>query len=352
MVDNSIDRFNGVLASLAVKAPCVAVSIVNITLSGEQTVNSVAVLSGDRVLVTSQADDKDNGIYVASSAAWARAADFDGNRDAANGTLVVVATTPLVGFYQMTATNPVVIGTTDLTFTLVADMDIAGNLALTTAGQGASLVGVEDSGGNYVGTTVEAVLAELVSAATGEGASLIKIEDAAGLFVATEVEGALAEIGLSKNYYVAKAADTARNMVTTMANDPDLVIALPVAGEYLIEAQIVFSGDTIGTQGIKVNINFDGGVGGGRLVRTGFVNSAELTLAFAAVRATETLVDFTGATIDAGVDGNLLYYQGLLVATGVGDVAVSWAQNSSNADDVFVHGGSTARSYLKATRVA
>jgi len=160
-VSASTDRFNGVIASLAVKAPCKAVSIVNITLSGEQTVNGVAVVTDDRVLVTAQTSAVNNGIYNVRSSAWERAADFDGNRDAADGTLVVVATTPLVGFYQLTATDPVVIGTTALTFQLVADMDLAGNLADTATGQGASKVAIEDAAGDYVGLDVETALVEI-----------------------------------------------------------------------------------------------------------------------------------------------------------------------------------------------
>lgn len=157
------DRFNGVVASAAVKVPCVAVAIVNTVLSGEQTVNGVPVVAGDRVLATAQTSSVDNGIYEVSSSAWQRTDDFDGNRDALNGTLVVVAA-PLVGFYQLTATDPVVIGTSALTFTVVTDIGLAANLALTTVGKGASLVGIFDVGSLIVATTVEAALQELATA--------------------------------------------------------------------------------------------------------------------------------------------------------------------------------------------
>lgn len=119
-LSNSIDRFNGLVASLAIKAPCVAVAIANITLSGEQTVNGVAVVSGDRVLVIAQTSSVDNGIYDVSSGAWARSADFDGNRDVVSGTFVTVATAT-VGrnpYYQVTTANPITIGTTAINFTL------------------------------------------------------------------------------------------------------------------------------------------------------------------------------------------------------------------------------------------
>ena len=120
MVSAFTDRFDGAQFSRAMKTAVVAVTNAAITLSGEQTVNGVACTEGDRVLVKDQADTTANGIYTCETGAWARALDFDGNRDVTNGTLVISAITPWVGFYQVNATNPVVIGTTAITFTLVA----------------------------------------------------------------------------------------------------------------------------------------------------------------------------------------------------------------------------------------
>lgn len=132
-VSPSTDRFNGYVSDLAVKAPCVAVAIANITLSGEQTVNGVAVVSGDRVLVTSQTSSVDNGIYVASTSAWERAPDFDGNRDVADGTLCTVATTGAGRnpTYQVNGTDPISVGTDAITFTLADAPNVSWDL--TTA---------------------------------------------------------------------------------------------------------------------------------------------------------------------------------------------------------------------------
>lgn len=47
----------------------------NITLSGTQTIDGVAVAVGDRVLVKNQTTTSANGIYVVASTAWSRAAD-------------------------------------------------------------------------------------------------------------------------------------------------------------------------------------------------------------------------------------------------------------------------------------
>ncbi len=120
-ISNSIDRFNGLVASLAIKAPCDAVAISNITLSGAQTVNGVAVVTGNRVLVTAQTDPVENGIYVVDSSDWERAADFDGNRDIVKGTTVTVATETAGRdpYYQVSTDNPITIGVTAINFTAV-----------------------------------------------------------------------------------------------------------------------------------------------------------------------------------------------------------------------------------------
>lgn len=49
----------------------------NITLSGTQTIDGVAVSAGDRVLVKDQSTASENGIYVVDSGAWSRSSDAD-----------------------------------------------------------------------------------------------------------------------------------------------------------------------------------------------------------------------------------------------------------------------------------
>jgi hypothetical protein len=84
------DRLNGLTTSVAIKAPCRVATTAAITLSGEQTIDGVAVVTGDRVLVKDQAGAVDNGIYVVNSSTWVRAPDFDGSLDAVGGTQLAV----------------------------------------------------------------------------------------------------------------------------------------------------------------------------------------------------------------------------------------------------------------------
>jgi hypothetical protein len=59
-------------------------------LSGEQTIDGVAVVTGDRVLVKDQNTTSENGIYEVSTGSWSRTIDFDADSDIVEGTIVCV----------------------------------------------------------------------------------------------------------------------------------------------------------------------------------------------------------------------------------------------------------------------
>ena len=68
---------DSVAQGLDTKASCVVATTANITLSGTQTIDGVAVIAGDRVLVKNQTLSQNNGIYVVSASAWARSSDMN-----------------------------------------------------------------------------------------------------------------------------------------------------------------------------------------------------------------------------------------------------------------------------------
>jgi hypothetical protein len=69
-VDNAIQ-------GLQVKGAVRAATTSDIVLSGEQTVDGIALVTGDRVLVKNQSAAQSNGIYIVDVASWTRALDLD-----------------------------------------------------------------------------------------------------------------------------------------------------------------------------------------------------------------------------------------------------------------------------------
>jgi hypothetical protein len=95
----------------------------NIDLNGAETIDGIAVTTGDRVLVKNQTTGSTNGIYVVNTAgAWTRATDFDGTPtgEVVNGDLVPVFTgaTQANTIWVLTTSDPITVGTSSLDFTL------------------------------------------------------------------------------------------------------------------------------------------------------------------------------------------------------------------------------------------
>lgn len=120
MTSTTTDRRFGVNSGVAIKAPVKAATTAAITRSGEQTIDGVSCVTGDRVLVKDQSSGVENGIYVVDTGAWSRAVDFDGSYDATQGTLILVLNGTVNGdiIFSLTTSGSITIGTTSLSFTM------------------------------------------------------------------------------------------------------------------------------------------------------------------------------------------------------------------------------------------
>lgn len=99
--------------------PVRAASLQNITLSGTQTIDGVALTVGDRVLVFRQTTATENGIYTVASGAWTRTTDFNTGALTLSGgvTVTVVDGTNLAGVtFYCTNTGTITIGSTSINF--------------------------------------------------------------------------------------------------------------------------------------------------------------------------------------------------------------------------------------------
>lgn len=117
-------RVEGVNASMAIKVPCKATSDSNLTLAGEQTIDGIACVTGDRVLVKSQSTGADNGIYIVSTSSWTRADDFNGARDVVKGTRINVTGGTNAGDYLISTEDPITVSTTSIAFSFVPVTEI------------------------------------------------------------------------------------------------------------------------------------------------------------------------------------------------------------------------------------
>lgn len=143
-----------------------AATTANITLSGTQTIDGVSLIAGNRVLVKNQSTASANGIYVVASGAWTRATDADTNTEVTSGmfTFVEEGTTQANTGWVLSTANPIVVGTTNLTFVQFSGAGVitAGN-GLTQSGNVISAQGTSnrisvsgagiDIAATYVGQT-------------------------------------------------------------------------------------------------------------------------------------------------------------------------------------------------------
>lgn len=111
---------DNVVSGLNFHQPVRVATTGNITLSGAQTIDGVSVVAGDRVLVKDQTTQTENGLYVAASGSWSRAADADNTPDGelkGGDFCLVIEGTANAGYgYICSNTSAITIGTTNVTY--------------------------------------------------------------------------------------------------------------------------------------------------------------------------------------------------------------------------------------------
>lgn len=110
---------DAIVTGLDPKASVRVTTTAHITLSGTQVIDSVTLVTGDRVLVKDQTATKDNGIYVVASGSWTRATDADTSAKVTPGMYVFVeeGTANANSGWILTTKGTITLGTTALSFT-------------------------------------------------------------------------------------------------------------------------------------------------------------------------------------------------------------------------------------------
>lgn len=114
----SFADLNGAINAKTIDGAARVATTANITLSGLQTIDGIALTTGDRVLVKNQTTGSQNGMYVAASGSWSRSADADTTAKIASGISVYVREGTAGGgkTFVMDNSSAVTLGTTAITF--------------------------------------------------------------------------------------------------------------------------------------------------------------------------------------------------------------------------------------------
>ena len=105
----------------ALGTPCRAATTANISLSGLQTIDGIALIAGDRVLTKNQTTATQNGIYTVASGSWTRATDNDTGTELQNRIFFQVTSgTVNAGYYAaIQNTGTITIGTTAIIYDMI-----------------------------------------------------------------------------------------------------------------------------------------------------------------------------------------------------------------------------------------
>lgn len=120
------------------KQPVQAATTTNVDLADEQTIDGVALVEGDRVLVKNQTDASDNGIYVVvDGGPWVRADDANTGDEITRATVLVTSGTANSGDTYTQVSTITTIGTDDQSWQKSGE----GNAVYTSDGTTIELVG-------------------------------------------------------------------------------------------------------------------------------------------------------------------------------------------------------------------
>ena len=189
---------DSVAQGLDPKASCVAATTANITLSGTQTIDGVALIAGDRCLVKDQTLSQNNGIYLVAAGAWTRATDMDTWAEVPGAfTFIEQGTVYADTGWVCTSNAGGTLGTTPITWVQFA------GVGSYTAGTGLTLTGTQFS------ITNTAVAAGAYGSATQVGTFSVNAQGQLTLAANTTVTPAVGSItGLGTGVATALAVNT------------------------------------------------------------------------------------------------------------------------------------------------
>lgn len=240
-------EIDGMLQGLKAKASVIVATTANITLSGTQTIDGVAVTAGQRVLVKNQTTASQNGIYVCSASAWSRSTDADTSTNIMSAYVFVEQGTANQDTAWVMNTDSVVLDTTLLTWVKFAGSgayaatshthsaaDItSGTLAVTVGGTGTTS---STGTGSVVLSTSPTLVTPNIGVASGTSFNSIT-----GLSSTTPNMDGVASIGTSTT--VARA-DHVHPAQTTIIGNAGTATTLATGRTISLTGDVIYTSDT------------------------------------------------------------------------------------------------------------
>lgn len=183
------------------KASVRVATTANITLSGTQTIDGIALVAGDRVLVKNQTTASQNGIYVVNASNWVRAIDADTSAKVTTGlyTFVEDGSQATTG-YNLLTKMPITLGTTGLTFSPFSAA------ASYVAGTNVTIVG------NTISVPNSVIPYDIAGAILGKpaaGATVMRFQSVRAFTIPAAMAGSIAKVSV---------AATASTVLTVLKN--------------------------------------------------------------------------------------------------------------------------------------
>jgi len=224
------------LGKLDFKNSVLVTTYANEVLSGLRTIDGVALVAGARVLVKNQTVAKDNGLYNVSAGAWTRTTDADSSLEVTPGLFVHVERGGVNGdsMWQLVTDGPIVLGTTDLVFEMIAGktgfgtsvwrsvtVDKNGRVIAGTNPTTLAAYGITDAfNKTEVAAAISAAIAQVVTSVsasktlTAQELGLVLIDASAGPLT---LQLPLADAGLGVRDVIVRRVDNSVNRLVVQA---------------------------------------------------------------------------------------------------------------------------------------
>lgn len=136
--------------------------------------------------------------------------------------------------------------------------------------------------------------------------------------------------------WAVKGGATGRTSTTTLADDPDLLLALPGSGTYAFELFLNYTGGTLGSSDLKMAMVYSGTSANGVWAVNG-INTTSTAQANMGGNGTGA-----AGTITVGTSGGSFLtvdLKGYINTTSSGNLSLQWAQNTSSGTAVTLRQG-------------